>query len=124
MTSYHTRRIKDRLMYALGAICVVAAVVTLASILVEAVRNGISAISLQFLTSIPGVPYQSIGGIGPAIQGTLLLIGLASLLGIPPGVLAGIYLAEYGNNKFGRSVRFLNDVLTEFPSIVVGILIW
>jgi phosphate transport system permease protein len=124
MTSYQTRRIKDRLMYALGAICVVAAVVPLASILVEAVRNGISAISLQFLMSIPGVPYQSIGGIGPAIQGTLLLLGLASLLGIPPGVLAGIYLAEYGNNKFGRSVRFLNDVLTEFPSIVVGILIW
>jgi phosphate transport system permease protein len=124
MTSYQTRRIKDRVMYALGSVCVVAAVVPLASILVEAARNGISAISFQFLTTVPGIPYQSIGGVGPALQGTLLLIGLASLLGIPPGVLAGIYLSEYGDNRFGRSVRFLNDVLTEFPSIVVGILIW
>ncbi len=44
-------------------------------------------------------------------------------MGIPPGVLTGIYLAEFGNNKFGRTIRFLNDVLTEFPSIVVGILV-
>jgi phosphate transport system permease protein len=123
-TSDRTRMIKDRLAYILGIVCVVIAAIPLVSILAEAVTNGIGAISPQFFTSIPGIPYQSIGGVGPAIQGTLLLVGLASLIGIPPGVLAGIYLAEYGNNRFGRTVRFLNDVLTEFPSIVVGILIW
>src|SRR6184192_4443974 len=98
------------------------AVVPLASILLEVIRNGISTISFQFITALPGVPGQTVGGIGPAIQGTLLLIALTSVMGIPPGVLTGIYLAEFGNNKFGRTIRFLNDVLTEFPSIVIGIL--
>jgi phosphate transport system permease protein len=123
MTNDTSRRIKDRFAYFLGIFCIVLAVLPLASILVEVVRNGISTVNLQFITSLPGVPRESIGGIGPAIQGTLLLVGLTSLFGIPPGIIAGIYLAEFGNNKFGRTVRFLNDVLTEFPSIVIGILI-
>jgi len=103
--------------------CIVVAIVPLVSILLEVIRNGISTISFQFITALPGVPGQTVGGIGPAIQGTLLLIALTSVMGIPPGVLTGIYLAEFGNNKFGRTIRFLNDVLTEFPSIVVGILV-
>src|SRR4029077_15892895 len=72
---------------------------------------------------LPGVPGETIGGIAPAIEGTLLLIGLTCLFGIPPGIMAGKNPAEFGNNQFGRSVRFLTDVLTEFPSIVVGILV-
>lgn len=123
MTNDTSRLIKDKLAYFLGIFCIVLAVLPLASILVEVIRNGIATVNLQFITSLPGVPRESIGGIGPAIQGTLLLVGLTCLFGIPPGVIAGIYLAEFGNNKFGRTVRFLNDVLTEFPSIVIGILI-
>ena len=118
------RRIKDKLAYGLGLSCLLVAIVPLASILVEVVRNGISTINWQFLTSVPGVPGETIGGIAPAIQGTLLLIGLTSLFGVPLGVMSGIYLAEFGDNKFGRTIRFLNDVLTEFPSIVVGVLVW
>lgn len=95
----------------------------LASILVEVVRNGLSTLNLQFLTSIPGVPGETIGGIAPAIQGTLMLIGITCLIGVPLGVLSGIYLAEFGDNRFGKTVRFLNNILTEFPSIVVGILV-
>jgi len=102
---------------------VVVAIVPLASILVEVIRNGLSTINLQFITGLPGVPGETVGGIAPAIQGTLLLIGLTCVIGIPAGVLTGIYLAEFGNNKFGKAIRFLNDVLSEFPSIVVGILI-
>jgi phosphate transport system permease protein len=124
MTTDTTRRIKDKIAYSLGLFCLLVAIVPLASILIEVVRNGISTINWQFLTSLPGVPGETIGGIGPAIQGSLLLIGLTSLLGVPIGVLAGIYLAEFGNNKFGSTVRFLNDVLTEFPSIVIGVLVW
>jgi phosphate transport system permease protein len=124
MTSDLTRRIKDKAAYVLGLFCVLVAIVPLASILVEVVRNGISTISWQFLTSLPGVPGETVGGIGPAIQGSFLLIGLTSLFGVPVGVLAGIYLAEFGNNKFGNSIRFLNDVLTQFPSIVIGVLVW
>jgi phosphate transport system permease protein len=119
LTSYRVRRFRDRLAYALGIFCVIIAIVPLASILIEVVRNGISSINLQFLTSTP----QSGGGIAQAIQGTLLLIGLTCIIGVPLGLVAGIYLAEFGDNKFGKTIRFLNDVLTEFPSIVVGILV-
>jgi phosphate transport system permease protein len=60
-------------------------------------------------------------GIGPAIQGSLIIIGLTSLIGIPIGILSGIYLAEFGSNKYASVMRTVNDILTEFPSIVVGI---
>jgi len=123
MATHGMRRFKDKAAYALGILCLAAAVVPLASILVEVVANGIGAINLQFLTALPGVPGETIGGIAPAIEGTLLLIGLTCLFGIPPGILAGIYLAEFGDNQFGRAIRFLTNVLTEFPSIVVGILV-
>ena len=61
------------------------------------------------------------GGIGPAIQGTLILIALTTLLGVPFGVVSGIYLAEFGDSRFAKTVRIVNDMLTEFPSIVIGI---
>ena len=119
------RRFKDRLAYWLGIACIVIAVVPLASILIEVVGNGISAVNPGFLTSISSfsIGTLSAGGIGPAIQGTLILLGLTCLFGIPPGIIAGIYLSEFGNNRFGSTIRFLNDVFTEFPSIVIGILI-
>lgn len=101
--------------------CVVIAIIPLGSILVEIFKNGVLAISFEFLTAPPGPAGEAKGGIGPAIQGTMILIGLASLMGVPAGVMTGIYLSEFGNNKFARTVRFFNDVLTEFPSIVIGI---
>jgi phosphate transport system permease protein len=105
-------------------ICVIIAVIPLLSILFEVVIRGAPQLNVQFLTQPSGVIGQSAGGIGPAIQGTLILIGLTSLIGIPIGVLSGVYLAEYGNNKYAASMRTVNDVLTEFPSIVVGITVF
>jgi phosphate transport system permease protein len=95
---------------------VVIAVTPLLSILYEVIIRGAPVISINFLTQS-----TSGGGIGPAIQGTLILIGLTSLIGIPIGILSGVYLAEFGNNKYADTMRTINDVLTEFPSIVVGI---
>jgi len=118
------RRFQDKLAYGLGALCVGVAIVPLASILFEVVRNGVSALSPQFLTSPPGVFGQAGGGIANAIQGTAILLALASAMAVPFGLLSGVYLAEFGDNKYGRTVRFLNDVLTEFPSIVIGILVY
>jgi len=118
------RRFQDKLAYGLGALCVGVAIVPLASILFEVVRNGVSALSPQFLTSPPGVFGQVGGGIANAIQGTAILLALASAMAIPFGLLSGVYLAEFGDNKYGRTVRFLNDVLTEFPSIVIGIMVY
>jgi phosphate transport system permease protein len=121
MTSYSYRKFKNRLFLVLSAICVIIAVLPLASILVEVIARGAPQLSLEFITQPSGVFGQSAGGIGPAIQGTLILIGLTSLIGIPIGIMSGIYLAEYGNNRYAGLMRTFNDVITEFPSIVVGI---
>lgn len=102
--------------------CVVAAIVPLGSILLEVAKNGMFAINVEFLTQTPGAIGTKNGGIGPAIQGTLLVVGLGSLIATPVGVLTGIYLSEFaGKSRFAEVVRFLNDALTGLPSIVIGI---
>lgn len=103
-------------------ICVGLAVVPLVSILFEVIKNGVPALSVEFLTQRPGSMLSGRGGIGPAIQGTLITVGIASALAAPIGILAGIYLAEFaGNGPFPHAIRFFNDVLTGLPSIVLGI---
>jgi phosphate transport system permease protein len=115
-SSYRFRNFKNRFFYVLCLLCVVIAIVPLMSILYEVIVRGAPQINLHFLTA-DGLH----GGIGPAIQGTIVLIGLTSLIGIPIGILSGVYLAEFGNNKYASWMRTINDILTEFPSIVVGI---
>jgi|SRR5580704_11541156 phosphate transport system permease protein len=124
MSNYTVRRLKDRLFFFLGIACIVLAVLPLGSILLEVIVKGLPTLSMKFLISVPGPGSGNIGGIGPAIQGSLILIGLTSLIGIPLGVVSGIYLAEYGDAPYARLMRTLNDVLTEFPSIVVGLTIF
>jgi len=116
VTNYSLRKFKNRLFSVLCATCVIIAIIPLVSILYEVVSRGAPQLSINFL-----IQRDADGGIGPAIQGTLILIGLTSVIGIPVGVLSGVYLAELGNNKYAASIRTVNDVLTEFPSIVVGI---
>ena len=124
MSSYAFRKFKNRLFFCLGIVAVVVALVPLGSIIIEVVVKGAPELSIGFLTEAPGVVGQSAGGIGPAIQGSLILIGLTSAIGIPIGILSGIYLAEFGNNIYGTLMRMFSDVLTEFPSIVVGVTIF
>ncbi len=111
----------DKVVQIIVIACVVTAIIPLTSILVEVFKNGSAAISMEFLTQVPGSIGTGDGGIGPAIQGTLIIIGMASLIGVPIGVLSGIFLSEFGDNKLARSVRFFNDVFMEFPSILLGI---
>jgi phosphate transport system permease protein len=119
---YRTRIIIDKLVSIFAIVCIVAAIIPLGSILLEVVKNGASALSLEFLTAPQGSIGSGKGGIGPAIQGTLIVVGLASFIATPVGVLAGIYLSEFaGNGIFPSAVRFLNDMLTGLPSIVIGI---
>ena len=102
-------------------VCVLVAVFPLLSILFEVIIRGAPQLSIEFLIEGPGQFGGGAGGIGPAIQGSFILIGLTSLIGIPIGILSGVYLSEYGNNKYAKAIRSINDMLTEFPSIVVGI---
>jgi phosphate transport system permease protein len=116
LNSYRFRRFKNRLFFGICLACVIIAIVPLVSILFEVVARGASQINLHFLTS-----NVLQGGIGPAIQGTIIIIGLTSVIGIPIGILSGIYLAEYGDNKFASTMRVINNVLTQVPSVIIGI---
>jgi phosphate transport system permease protein len=112
----------NRLVTVFCIICVGLAIIPLGSILFEVIKNGISALSVEFLTQKPGSMISGRGGIGPAIQGTLITIGIASIIAAPAGIFAGIYLAEFaGTGPLPHAVRFFNDVLTGLPSIVLGI---
>jgi phosphate transport system permease protein len=85
------------------------------------VYKGIGSINLAFLTQIPKPPGEPGGGMANAIAGSALILFLGSLAGVPIGIGAGIYLAEYGRNRFGNIIRFTADVLNGVPSIIVGI---
>lgn len=111
----------DRIMRGVVIACTVVAIVPLGSILAEVVANGAMAMSLEFLTAVPGAVGSGEGGVGPAIQGTLIIVGLSCVIGVPIGVMSGVYLAEYGRGRLAGAVRFFTDVFMEFPSIVMGI---
>ena len=85
------------------------------------IYKGIGSINFAFLTQIPKPPGESGGGMANAIAGSALILFLGSLAGVPIGIGAGIYLAEYGRNRFGNVIRFTADVLNGVPSIIVGI---
>ncbi len=116
---------------AIGALLVVAlglAFLPLASLVDTAVaQGGAAVVRPSFYTSEPPpqcITNCTLGGIGPAIQGTLLLLGLASLIAVPAGLLTGIYLSEYGRNRFGQAVGLLVDVMTGVPSILIGVFVF
>lgn len=116
------RLLLDKIVKCSVFLCVVLAIIPLGSIIVDVFANGSAALSFDFLTQVPGaVGSDQPGGIGPAIQGTLALIGMSCLVGVPIGIMGGVFLSEYGNNRYGKTVRFLNDVLAEFPTIVIGV---
>lgn len=115
------RLLVDKIVKIIVFSCVIIAIIPLGSILIEVFKNGLTAISIEFLTETPGSAGSGEGGIGPAIQGTLIIIGLSSIIGVPIGVMSGVFLSEYGDNALARFIRFFNDVFMEFPSIILGI---
>jgi phosphate transport system permease protein len=117
------RRLTSVVMTTLTAACAVVAVGLLVIILGYIAYRGVGALSLSFLVETPQ-PVGEGGGIGNGIVGTLLLILLATAFGLPIGVAAGVYLAEFGAGRFGTVVRFVADTLTGVPSIVVGVFVY
>ncbi len=93
-------------------------------ILIETVHLGLGGLALATFTEMTPPPMEA-GGLANALMGSLLMVGLATLLGTPVGILAGIYLAEYGQSTWlGSITRFINDILLSAPSIVVGLFIY
>jgi phosphate transport system permease protein len=118
------RIIADRLA-TLGAILAALLVLTpLVAILVYLVIRGASALNWDFLTHAPKPVGETGGGMGNAIIGSALILGISSLIGIPLGIGAGIYLSEYGHGRLSTLVRFIADVLNGVPSIVMGIAVY
>jgi phosphate transport system permease protein len=123
-SNYTYRRAMDRLVRALCVLAAILAVVPLFSVLYYVGSRGLGGINLEFFTELPTPVGEPHGGAANAIVGTLALVGLACLFGIPPGVLAGVYLAEYGNTRFGKLVRFSADVMSGVPSVTIGIFVY
>ncbi len=97
----------------------------LAWILVETIRLGVGGLALSVFTEMTPPPLAESGGLANAIFGSVVMVALATALGTPIGVLAGIYLGEYGQKTWlGSAVRFINDILLSAPSIVIGLFIY
>ncbi|HEY1461907.1 MAG TPA: phosphate ABC transporter permease PstA [Terriglobales bacterium] len=118
------RRLTNMLATGAAAGAVLLVLLSLGAIFVYLVYKGIGAIDWNFLTQIPKPVGESGGGMANAIAGTAYILLIASAFGVPIGIGAGIYLAEYGRHRFGDIVRFTADVLNGVPSIVVGIVAW
>ncbi len=94
-------------------------------ILVETIRLGIGGLALSVFTEMTPPPLADTGGLANAIFGSVVMVSLATMLGTPIGILAGIYLGEYGQKTWlGSAVRFINDILLSAPSIVIGLFIY
>jgi phosphate transport system permease protein len=115
------RRVADHLATGFAVLTVVLVLAPLLAIFSYLLYKGFGSINFAFLTKTPMPPGEIGGGMANAVAGSVLILAIASLLGVPVGIGAGIYLAEYGRNRFGDSIRFVSDVLNGVPSIVIGI---
>ena len=118
------RRLKSRLMVGVMILAVIVAVSPLLFILGTLVVRGLGSLNFDFFTKMPVPAGETGGGVAHAIAGTLLMVGGACLVGLPIGIGAGLYCAEYPTSKLATTTRFVADVMNGTPSIVVGVFAW
>jgi phosphate transport system permease protein len=119
------RELTDGVVTGLAMLATVVVVAPLVAIFVYLIYKGASSLSLSFFTQIPKPVGEAGGGMANAIVGSAILLGIASLIGVPVGIGGGIFLAEYGRGtKLANAIRFTADVLNGVPSIVMGIAIY
>ncbi len=118
------RRWKSRGMSVLLGVCAVIVISPLFLVLYFLVSKGASALDWNFFTQLPKPTGELGGGMANAIVGTLVLLGMAAVVGVPIGVMGGVYLAEYGSDRANYWIRFAADVLNGIPSIVWGVVVW
>ena len=124
--SHHARRkLVNRVALVLSLAAMAFGIFWLMWILFETIRLGFGGLALATFTEMTPPPMAETGGLANAIFGSLVMVGLATLLGTPIGIMAGIYLAEYGQKGWlGSATRFINDILLSAPSIVIGLFIY
>ena len=118
------RKIVDKLMTVLVIIAVILAIIPLVLILGDVAVRGAPALSIGFLTHLQKPPNVPGGGIANAIIGTFTMVGIAALISVPIGIGAGVFFSEWSNSKLSTIPGFMNDVLTGFPSIVLGLFVF
>jgi phosphate transport system permease protein len=125
LSKHETRRyVTDRVMTAVLTLSALLAAGLLVLILGYVMFRGWSALNLAFFTQAPLPVGEAGGGIAPAILGTLTMLTIAALLGVPIGLATAIYLSEYGRGRLASLIRFVIDLLAGLPSIVVGVFVW
>ena len=125
MSLHRKRKVVNAVALMLALAAMAFGVFWLIWILVETIRLGVGGLAWSVFTESTPPPQAEIGGLANAIVGSLLMVSLATALGTPIGVLAGVYLAEYGKRTWLGSVTgFINDILLSAPSIVIGLFIY
>lgn len=124
-TAHHLlRQIKNLLIVVFSLLATALAIVILLFLLFYVLRAGLPYINIDLFTQIPTPNGEPGGGLANAIQGSLILVGLAALFGVPLGLFTGVYLSEFGRGAIATGVRFLVDVLTGIPTIIFGLFAW
>lgn len=118
------RRIANYAAMITAALAALLVLVPLVAILAYLLMKGLGSLNWAFLSQAPKPVGEPGGGMGNAIMGSAIILGMASLIGVPLGIAGGIYLAEYGRNALGNVIRFISDVLNGVPSIVIGIAVY
>jgi phosphate transport system permease protein len=122
--TFSRRRLTSSVMAGLIFASAGVAVLVLLAILAYVIVRGLPALNLSFFTERP-LPYGEVGGgVAPALLGTLYMLAVAALLGVPIGIGTGIYLSEFNGGRLGSAVRFAVDLIAGLPSIVVGVFVW
>jgi phosphate transport system permease protein len=121
ISAYARRKSYNYLAIAVAVACSILALIPLGAMLLYVLQQGGAGLNLDFFTKLPAPLGEPGGGMAQDIVGTLILIGLASLVGLPIGLMGGIYLSQTTNVHFARTVRFTTDVIAGTPSIVAGV---
>jgi phosphate transport system permease protein len=125
LAMHHARKRTNVIALTLSLAAMAFGLFWLAWILVETVRLGVGGLVLSVFTENTPPPQADVGGLANAIFGSVLMVGLATAIGTPIGILAGVYLAEYGQRSWlGHTTSFINDILLSAPSIVIGLFIY
>lgn len=122
--TFQARRVRSALMTGLFYAAMIVSMVPLLAVLLWVFVQGLPALNLDFFTKLPGPPDDPHQGVANAIVGTLQLLGIASLISVPLGIGAGIYIAEFGGSRYNTVLRFATDVLSGVPSITIGVFVY
>src|SRR5260370_6479334 len=121
---HHWRKFQNASMQAVTCLCALLVVVPLGLVFYHVIKSGFSSVNWAFFTQLPKPVGESGGGMANAIAGTFELLGLAAVIGVPIGVLGGVFLSEYGSLQLNWWIRFGADVLNGVPSIIWGMVVY